>query len=463
MKNLFFIAIIFSPIAMLAQYGGFGITDARTLGMGNSGNAYHHEILPMSRNPATMALSPDTTFLRLVLPNVSARAIAAAMPVDEFNYFFGGDENGDARVLDPDDKQQFLDLFDESGEFFFSGRLNALAVSFQPNPEIGALGFSIHDYIAGRASIDKELMDVLLFGNERERTYDFGETKYQLQYTRSYQLNYSRYIYHDSDRTIKSLYGGLAVKLYQGFAYTDLSTNESMITTNQFNQISGSFSGTRSSAFAPSLTGLDVFGSDNGEEEDFTPFPEQVGSGFGFDIGFLAEIEDLDISIGVTDIGSMSWDTNAEVDNFSLDPTIDGVYKNDRVDTLFENGIQNNIVANSFDSDLPTTLRIGFFLPLDIGMGDLNLALDYNQGFNETAVNSTMPRISAGAHWKPGEYIPSLLTGLTNDRSGALRWSLGIGYETPVVDIYLATGDVLNAVAVNDFASVAFTLAWKFF
>jgi len=464
MRILFLILAIIIPSFLFAQYGGFGVSDARSMGMGNTGNAYHHEILPISKNPAVMALSPDTSFFRIVIPNFSTRAAITAMPLEDFNYFFGGDDDGNRRVLDNEDKQRFLGLFDDTGEVLFSGRLNALAVSFQPDPEIGAFGFSIHDYGGARLAIDQELADVLLFGNQRNRTYDFDETALQFQYTRSYQFRYSRYIYHDSDMMLKSLYGGIALKYYQGFAYTDLQTSAGSISTNEYNQISGSFSGTRNSAFADALNGLNIFSDLSDNEDGGIAFPESVGSGIGFDIGFVAEIEDLDVSIGVTDIGSMTWDTNAEVEEFSLDPTIDGLYKNDKIDTLLDDGLTNEIVGNSFESPLATTLRIGFHLPVDIDdWGDLDLALDYNQGFDDTAVNSTMPRISAGAHWQPGEWIPSLLTGLSNDRTGSIRWALGIGYETPVLDFYIATNDLLNSISPDDYASVAFTFAFKVF
>lgn len=470
MRKILFAILVFIPISLMSQYGPFGVSDARSTGMGNTGNAYHHEVIPISKNPALMALSPDSSFFRIVLPNISSRAAISAMPLDKFNYFFGGVEETDSqgntttvrRTLTEADKQEFLELYDEQGQFLFSGRLNALALSFQPSPEIGAFGFSIHDYIGGRVAVDEDMASLLLFGNERNRTYEMEETAYQFQYTRSFQLRYSRYIYHDSEMLVKSLYGGLALKYYQGFAYTDLQLNQSSLFTNEYNQISGNISGTRNSAYAKELRALDIF-DDVESGEDFNAMPEQVGSGFGFDIGFVAQIENLDVSIAMTDIGGMTWDQNAESEEFTLDPSLNELYKNDKIDSLIKDGISNDSVAGSFDSPLPTTLRIGFHLPIDTeDYGKIDLGLDYNQGFEETAVSSTTPRVSIGAHWQPGGYWPSLLTGLSNDRTGSLRWALGLGYETSVVDIYIATNDIIN-ISPNDYASFAFTLAWKVF
>ncbi|GAB5465518.1 MAG: hypothetical protein Kapaf2KO_09540 [Candidatus Kapaibacteriales bacterium] len=464
MRNIILIlSIIGLTYTSYSQYGGFGLSDARTTGMGNTGNAYHHEALPMSRNPATLAMSPDTSFLRIVFPNIATRAISSIMPVEDFNTYFGGDDDGNPVFLSEQDKADILDVFGDTGELLFNFRANLLALTFQPNPEIGAFGFSVHDYAAGRASVDKDLADLLLNGNEREREYNFEETAYQLQYTRSYQLRYGRYIYHDGSKLLNSLYGGVALKYYQGFAHTNLTIGSGNLATDQYNRITGDVRGTINSAYSSGLGILDIL-SNNDDEEDFPAFPEAVGSGIGFDIGLAGQIGNLDVSLGITDIGAMSWDTNSEVTEFSLNPDLDGIYKNKRLDSLIDEGIISNSEEASFDSDLPTTLRVGFHYPIQTdGYGDIDLALDYNQGFNESAVNSTIPRVSVGAHWQPGQWIPSLLMGITNDRTGSVRLSTGIGYETPIVDIYLATNDIINAFAPSDFAAVAFTLAWKVF
>jgi hypothetical protein len=66
------------------------------------------------------------------------------------------------------------------------------------------------------------------------------------------------------------------------------------------------------------------------------------------------------------------------------------------------------------------------------------LAIDYNQGLNESMGNSTKPRISAGMEYRIIPLIP-LRTGISVGGNDRLRWAFGFGLDFLVVSWDLST------------------------
>ena len=91
------------------------------------------------------------------------------------------------------------------------------------------------------------------------------------------------------------------------------------------------------------------------------------------------------------------------------------------------------------------------------------LAFDYNQGFNNMPGNSTNPRVSFGAEWKPWQSFPSIRTGLEFGGTEKLNWSYGMGFDFGFLEIHLATNAMQNLFfpKSSDMLSAAFSSRWK--
>jgi hypothetical protein len=122
-------------------------------------------------------------------------------------------------------------------------------------------------------------------------------------------------------------------------------------------------------------------------ESKFGLFMPPAGNGFGFDFGFSLMLEDnWNVSLALTDIGSINWTKNAAKFNAEGEIFIDDLTDEDQLDSLKDKFTGDAEKIASFSTGLPTAFRFGLgyilneednFLP-----GTLLLGLDYNQGFN---------------------------------------------------------------------------------
>jgi len=82
--RIFLIALIFllGSFSLLAQYGSFGITDARSVGMGNTYTASSYGVFSMGKNPALLSSNlDDSKSINILLPKFLEKAVL----VDEAN------------------------------------------------------------------------------------------------------------------------------------------------------------------------------------------------------------------------------------------------------------------------------------------------------------------------------------------------------------------------------------------
>ena len=120
---------------------------------------------------------------------------------------------------------------------------------------------------------------------------------------------------------------------------------------------------------------------------------------------------------------------------------------------------------SDFSTTLATTFRIGVSHYFEGKQGDksgsLLLAFDYNQGFNDMPGNSTEPRISIGAEWKPGEWFPYIRSGFSVGGETGFNWALGLGMDADIVEFNFATSNIETILAPNSaiFLSVSSTIS----
>ncbi len=194
---------------------------------------------------------------------------------------------------------------------------------------------------------------------------------------------------------------------------------------------------------------------------NFNPFTPQ-GTGLGIDIGVTAKVmEFIKVGISFTDIGSISWskdvinttgaDTSFSYGGFSPAQTgLPGSKSNlDSLNDAFKDYFKNkDSVGSSFSTSLPTKMNIGAAVQLDELFpkipGQLLVAIDYHQGFNNQFDNSTIPEFIVGVEWRPVYELP-LRTGLGFGGVYGFRWSAGFGFNFSPWEFDLGIG-TFNAI-----------------
>jgi hypothetical protein len=468
MKNIFLtLALILSlSYCTFAQFGSVGIVDAKSMSLGKTYNANTDGIYSIGINPANMMFSPQSHFeftTVLPLPALSMKVGTNFMSFEDFNYFFGGD-NGQGRVLTPDDKQRLFDLFSNSGRAFGNASITPFAAMYKANPTVGAFAFSMADFIGGSFTVPKALVDLGLNGNTPSQVYSFNDVDAQGWWIREYSLSYARELPEIEQTLFDKIAVGLSIKMVQGFAYFGVDHVNSNFTTGAGNSLNVASEYMIKSAFSSDFGKVYDFDTSDAKS-NLGPFLSPAGTGLGFDFGVAAAYDKVwRFSLSITDIGKINWDQNtAEYSgngNFSLTDLTDSTQRQNLQDTIKGKGH----ATSGFTTDLPTAFRLGVSYNLTQYIpGSMLLALDYNQGFNNVPGNSKIARWSLGVDWAPMGWL-NVRSGISVGGIDGFGWALGLGFDTGLIEFNLATSD-MNQVVVGNSAKM-FTVSigsrWKF-
>ena len=74
-------------IAVKAQYGSFGVTDARSLGMGNTYNATTYDLYAIGKNPGLLAKKGGEFKVSIIFPNLTAQQYGIGDALSTFDYY----------------------------------------------------------------------------------------------------------------------------------------------------------------------------------------------------------------------------------------------------------------------------------------------------------------------------------------------------------------------------------------
>jgi hypothetical protein len=70
--------------------------------------------------------------------------------------------------------------------------------------------------------------------------------------------------------------------------------------------------------------------------------------------------------------------------------------------------------------------------------GQMLLAFEYQQGFNHSPGNTTRPRVSLGAEWRPWRWIP-IRSGVSFGGINRFNWAAGFGLDFNFLNLNLGT------------------------
>ncbi|MBU2444490.1 MAG: hypothetical protein KJ666_02800 [Bacteroidetes bacterium] len=476
--KIFFMLLILAGNSLAQSSGSYGFTDARSLSLANTYTARSLGVDALGINPANLALQDLTSFsLKTVIPLPTIGFnFSAPISMERINYFFGGVDDGSGkkvgRYLTEADKSELGDLLSD-GEFITNFAITPLAFTININKNVGAFGFAVTDRLGTNERLSRAFLDLAFSGLTSGNVYSFSDIVVKSAYWRDISLSYARQIFKKDDFFIKELFGGISLKMVQGFYYVGTAKNNSQFQLGDKNKIIGSWDYEVNTAFSPDI-GVN-YGSDSVSTiEDFSPslFPTPAGSGFGFDIGFTGKInEQLTVGLALTDIGSITWDKNQATIKGSGNFIFEGYTTKEALDSLEDKFKKiTNDLSSSFSTSLPTALRIGVVYQLDqapfIGSfpGQMAVSFDYNQGFNDEIGNTKTPRFSLGIDWNPGNWIPFVRTGLSFGGKQGFNWAFGLGFMLGPLDFNFATSNFNSLLGMNSAKHLSFGMdtKWRF-
>lgn len=432
-------------------------TNLQGLSMARTFTAVARGINTLNINPANLAPSGEKSF-EFNLINFTITTGSDLIDINLYNKYFTGDENGEPVYLNEADKRKILSMF-PAGLAQTGSSIDINLVALALNIEaVGAFALNVSEKAGINLLLPKSYLEFILYGNPLNSRYDFSKTYFNALWHREYSLSYAREI--PAPEFLKYLSAGISLKLVHGFGFAEVSHNRTFLTTDADSKISGKVD------YQVKFSGLNLFRDD--DSSDYTPFPKPAGTGVGFDIGLQAVVaEELTVGLALVDMGKIRWRENTYEHSgyaeFNFDDPKTGQEQLDSLDNIMKG---TNKSISGFNSALPTILRIGAAYRLDKAPfitkfpGELLIALDYNQGFNNIAGNTTKPRFSFGVEYKPWKWMP-IRTGISVGGIQGFNLAFGTGILLSFMDIEFATENFEAAISPNSFDRFSFGFGLK--
>uniref|UniRef100_A0A7C6A7S1 DUF5723 domain-containing protein n=1 Tax=candidate division WOR-3 bacterium TaxID=2052148 RepID=A0A7C6A7S1_UNCW3 len=337
-------------------------------------------------NPANLGLTENPDYsLRLVSLNLCASN--NFLNLDLYNQYLGTDS-----AVDDEHKTKFFRAVPDNG-LVAKGDLNLGALDFSYHH----FGFAFRRCYLGNIKIPKELIDLVLFGNELGRTYDLSNFSLDYIVYNSFNLAYALPVIKKENRfgTI-----GLGVKfLLGGSAQITRQALGSLYSDEYFAR--GKIDWIRTQA-----TG---------------------GYGLGIDFGSTYETDKYRFSLAILNLTpGIKWSENPNAKRLTV--TIDSfslyrIVKTNSVDSVFGTEDYSSVIE-PFRTPIPIYLTLGAGWKFD-DFGSI-LSLVYEQNLVSTKFSTFNPKFSLDLEWNLLEAIiinPSISIG----GSEGIGFSLGIG------------------------------------
>lgn len=458
MRKIFILILLsFSSLAF-SQYSD----NVRSLSMGRTGVASSYNIDAMNLNPANLSLIKPKDKSRIYINGMTTGGYmmnSKFLSIDFYNKYFTGDGSGNAKYWTNSDKQDIITKSKDS-ELGLGVGYKFVSAAFRI-PKAGVAGFSIEDKIFGKSYVPEPMLQLTLFGNEINKTYDFSQYRLELSWIRQINFSYSNVSKKILPKMFKQFAWGVSLKPQMGYYYLGIRDNDLNFTTNDSAQITshGAVTFLRSSIR-------------NDDKIDYPGLGRLAGFGWGFDIGFNGKInERWSVGLSITDIGYMNWYGNNYEYKYAGEFVVTDLAKSEQLDTLrtLINGKKTSVGA--FQKMLPMTLRLGvnfkifknlFGVKSDSLSKELvSISLDYIQGLSKLAAgSSTVPTIGAGAEFFLTQFFIPRIGFIAGGTEGFLV-SLGAGMDTKYIVFDVGTHNIAAITDINNTAKFSFGVNLK--
>lgn len=472
------VILFFLNISLFAQgFGSAGALDAKNVALGGTNATSARGVYAIGVNPANLVIQQNHKIeLSTVIPFPSFNITAGNdfITLADYQHFFTGTEgpNGEmvGRNLDLSEKNKFLGLFDEGSNVNTNFGTNLLSATFYPSKEIGAIGIAIQDWTSVQASLPKQIFELMLFGNEPGKTFDLNDLDLKAWYLRNYSLSYSRDLTDLFPDAFRFFSAGFTVKMVQGLFYAGVDKINTTLSTRSDYDIEVNGDSRMLVAASPSFGIKYDFEDDDIEKESNVGlFNDPAGSGLGFDFGFYAELDKAwSIAFAVTDLGSVKWEEGLAEYTSTSSFLLEDITDEELVDSLSDAITGEGNYTETFSTNLSTAMKIGVGLRLDEFLdgnfpGQMNIELNYQQGFNNMLSNSMTERISLGLEWLPTGWF-KVRTGISVGGYDKFNWGLGLGFDAGILDFDFATAYAHSIFDGNNAKRLGFAMStrWTF-
>ena len=456
------IALVLSLTQSLAIVRAGERANIRGMAMARTFVATSRGIDAVGINPANLALPDSGTVTVSIIP-FGAHAGSDFLDYDLYTSYFTGIETDSGRVaryMNESDKRRVLEAFeDATGRVSADVEATVVGISYRLG-RTGALALTVKEQIYAFADLPRDYVEFIFNGNPTGTKYEFGGTEARVSWTREFALSFGANIPGVS--FLPSFAVGLGAKLLKGYGFYEIQRFDTSLKTSVNATLTGVID------FLSRSAGEDP--TRNRSLNAYSFFPQPAGTGYGLDLGIAGAFNDyLSFGISVTDIGTINWTKDTRETYADTTIVVDDPLQELQRDAIEDIVKGRKRSVESFSTPLPTSFRVGFALVVnnlptfEKMPGELLVGLDYNQGFEETAITTTNPRVSLGVEYKPLPWLP-LRSGFSFGGTDGVNLALGFGINAGVFDFELASENITWLFAPRSFShgSVAAGMRLRF-
>ncbi len=354
----------------------------RDIGLAGSSLATARGLEAFGRNPAALGI-PGTTWWELRVFSVSTGIGSNGLGVDDYRAYNGA-------TLTDDDKDDILMAIPDEG-WRVDGYADITAFSLR----LGTFGVGFSGFGELRGNIDRELIELLLYGNEVDRIYESefnegeGFAAAEISLAHGFSLG---------ALGGRPLHAGINLRLLRGLYYARLDEAEGSLVAS-YNGVTGT-----GQVLARTAQGGFGFAADWGTHYSLSPTHS--------------------LSVVVENLpGAIRWSQEPEEQSYTV--AFENITAESYDDSLI-NDTDTSRDIDPFSSSLPTRVRIGFGRQ----DGQVNYSVAAGIGFADRLTVSTTPELAAGIEFFPLAFVPlraGASIGGLHDFSVALGTGLYLG------------------------------------
>jgi hypothetical protein len=426
------------------------VTDIRSMSMGNTSVSDSYDLGSFNQNPANILnqrLNKNALVYFSLFTNAGVLTSSEYLSVDFYNSYFAKDDNGNSQYLDNNDK---INIISEASDQQSSYSAYATILSVIVNTKsIGTFGMSLDERSTGNFTPSRDFLELGLYGNQINRTYNLSENKVNAYWIRELNISYANRFKLKSNNTFDVISYGVSVKPQFGLYYFNTTSNDLSIFTDDSNVVH-------------SLGKVDFLYAGLTDNNEFKYSAGNAGFGLGFDAGLNVRLKNfskngyVNIGLSITDLGYINWNKNTNTYYNDGTYIITDITNKEQTDSLKDIIKSTKTPVPSFTTGLPPVIRLGAsykIIDRVRGKDSLNtetatISVDYVQGLSENLGGSTIPLVGIGGEYNVSKVI-SPRAGFTFGGLQKFAFSIGLGINAGPVIIDLGTNNISSLFTPN--------------
>lgn len=382
------------PAAAASAGGGPRTPAAMAMGTAYSAVARDYEAAHL--NPANLSLAGNARASFHVL-SLSGEAANSSLTVGDYKRYNGAD-------LTDADKAAIMGKIDgDQLHVDLAADATGLSATYR------GFAFTASTAAFADGGLPRDLVELLLYGNELGRTYDVGAVSGEGMSLSTASLSASRALHlRVVAGLVDELAVGATVRYMKGWYYARVVDAVGSLYTG--------------------MGGVDGTGEIVARTSD-------GGSGLGFDLGVAARRGPLQLGLSLHDLASrVSWENGEEVTTTLRIADVTAEDLDNGADVVDQN--DETVSIGSFAVELPASLRLG----AAYGLGKWLVAADYVQGWGGDGLDPQSGELAAGVEHRTLDWL-RLRSGVTlgADRSPGLGLGAGLVAGAARIDLAVAS------------------------